>query len=495
MYIFKKQFFPSVFLERSLPLIILFGLCARLSQYLFNRSLWLDEAMLALHIVRNDFISAISSSTSAQSAPAGFILIEKLLVLWFGDGELILRFFPLLCACASIFLFYCVVRNRCGSVGRFVCLSLFAVSGPLIYYASECKVYSCDVLCGILLVFFGDLLKRFPASRPIRFICALSGVVLPYFSYTSVFILGSWFAALLYSFWSEKQMRWYLVFVFFLWSIHGMVLYFFLFNKIITNTLIMQYWQKEFPSIIFSLRLYFTWIVDHFVNAFHSVLGLEAHQLGVFAFLVGGAKILYKSKYEALFFLLPIVSVFAFSFLRIYPFHGRLILFLAPFLILGIGYGVECFFRVLEPKGKIIGAIFVFCVLFHPFILAGYHLVKPRVVEEIKPLLAVLQKERRENDFVYIYYSSQYAWRYYSSRYKVLGCTVGAYGRDDPSRYIADLEKLRGKKRVWFLFSHLCTWCPLNEELFFRGWLTQHGREIVRFRSPGAWLLLYDLSN
>ena len=52
---FRKSL-QSLYAERVIiPILILFGLVLRLRQYIAWRSLWLDEAMLALNIIQRDF--------------------------------------------------------------------------------------------------------------------------------------------------------------------------------------------------------------------------------------------------------------------------------------------------------------------------------------------------------------------------------------------------------------------------------------------------------
>ena len=60
-------------------LIILFGTLLRLTQYLSNRSLWLDEAFLALNIVNRSFLQLLKPLDNNQGAPIGFLMLEKFL--------------------------------------------------------------------------------------------------------------------------------------------------------------------------------------------------------------------------------------------------------------------------------------------------------------------------------------------------------------------------------------------------------------------------------
>src|SRR5687767_16036395 len=74
-------------------LILLAGSLLRLRQYLTGRSLWLDEAMLALNIVNRNYGELFQPLDYDQGAPIGLMLVEKTFNLIFGRNEFSLRLF------------------------------------------------------------------------------------------------------------------------------------------------------------------------------------------------------------------------------------------------------------------------------------------------------------------------------------------------------------------------------------------------------------------
>jgi hypothetical protein len=61
----------------TLPwLIIGLGIVLRLTQYVFNRSLWYDEANLALNIIDRSVLELFQPLDHDQGAPIGFLLLE-----------------------------------------------------------------------------------------------------------------------------------------------------------------------------------------------------------------------------------------------------------------------------------------------------------------------------------------------------------------------------------------------------------------------------------
>jgi hypothetical protein len=63
------------------------GIAARMAQYLGNRSLWLDEAYLALNILSRDFSGLLRPLDHHQIAPPLFLWAVKLAISFWGDSE------------------------------------------------------------------------------------------------------------------------------------------------------------------------------------------------------------------------------------------------------------------------------------------------------------------------------------------------------------------------------------------------------------------------
>src|SRR5919108_4459142 len=132
----------NVFSSREniiIGLILLAGFLLRLRQYLTGRSLWLDEAMLALNIVNHDFGDLFKPLDYDQGAPIGFILVEKTFSLMFGKNEFSLRLFPFLVGLVSLWLFYLLLKHFTRGPTLWVGLALFAFNPRLVYYSSEVK--------------------------------------------------------------------------------------------------------------------------------------------------------------------------------------------------------------------------------------------------------------------------------------------------------------------------------------------------------------------
>jgi hypothetical protein len=99
-------------------------------------------------------------------------------------------------------------------------------------------------------------------------------------------------------------------------------------------------------------------------------------------------------------------------------------------------------------------------------------------------------------DLIYIYYGARPAFEFYAPLY---GFTrndyiVGLSARNDPAKYLQDIDYLKGNQRVWFVFSHNCSWCGVNEQIFIVEHLNEIGLKRSEFNSDGASVYLYDLT-
>jgi len=98
--------------DRLAWLLIAIGIVLRFVQYQSNRSLWMDEAYLALNLVDRSLSQLFLPLDDAQSAPIGFLIIEKAVITFLGASEYTLRLVPFIASIGSLILFYQVAR-RC----------------------------------------------------------------------------------------------------------------------------------------------------------------------------------------------------------------------------------------------------------------------------------------------------------------------------------------------------------------------------------------------
>src|SRR5689334_8635685 len=183
-----KSFFSW---ERAATLLlILLGGLLRVRQYLTGRSLWSDEAMLALNIVNRDFAGMFKPLDYDQGSPIGFLLVEKFFNAVLGKSEFVLRLFPLIVGLISLWLFYLLLKQITGGAGLLTALALFAFNPRLIYYSSEVKQYIVDVAMTIsLLLIATPVLNLSPRKKDFVWL-TIAGLVALWFSHPALFVLA-----------------------------------------------------------------------------------------------------------------------------------------------------------------------------------------------------------------------------------------------------------------------------------------------------------------
>ena len=92
--------------------LVAVGWVLRLVRYAHDRSLWGDEARLALNLRDRSFTGLVHPLAYIQAAPTGFLLAEKVVVRALGDSEYSLRLLPLAAGLASLAVFAALARMR-----------------------------------------------------------------------------------------------------------------------------------------------------------------------------------------------------------------------------------------------------------------------------------------------------------------------------------------------------------------------------------------------
>lgn len=490
----KKQLLQRVSFQNTydmfLFVIICLGVILRLVQYLFNRSLWLDESALALNIINRSFSQLLQPLDYNQVAPIGFLMVEKLLIQSFGSSEYILRLFPFLCGVFSLFLFCKVAKHYIKQKAALIALLLFTISNPLIYYSSECKQYSSDVFIALLLYTVTIYIqsKRLTTSRIALF--GVIGAVAIWFSHPAIFILAGIGLSLTLFYLNKRE--WLKIskfsIAYSIWILSFVTFYFVSLRNFSHDKPLLNFWKGSFMPFPPKTK----WFSNMLFEFLNNPLGLSYFPgIVKLMLLIGCISMFFKKKKKFVVLISPILFTLFASGLHKYPFSGRLLLFIVPIVILFIAEGIKQIKTKTSNNSSILVIIIIGLLIFPPLLSTSYHLLKPRTREEIKPIISYVRENRQSGDLLYLYYSSQFAFKYYSGSYGFNDndYIIGVSSRGNPEKYISDLDKLRDNKRVWILFSHV----HQDEEILFLNYLNSIGKGIDYFKAKGASVYLYDL--
>lgn len=497
---------PALTSGRMIGLALGLGVILRLVQYLLNRSLWLDEAQLALNLAHRSYAGLLQPLDYHQGAPVGFLLLEKAAVQSLGGSEYALRFLPLVAGLVSLFLFYKVAKESIRPNALPIAMGLFAISPSLIYYSSEVKQYSTDVAIALAIYSIALVVKPSEWSNSRIVALGLVGAAAIWISHPSVFVLGGIGATAAFVFLARKQ--WdrlaRLSLLACMWLTSLGISYFFFLRGLTRDRDLLDYWVDNFmplpPKSVSDLK----WFVDSFFGFFGQTVSLQLVGLAALTFVTGAAYMYSRDRMKMAFLFLPALFTLVASSLHKYPFGGRLALFLVPAAILVIAEGAKQIQIVTSRNAAVVGYTLIALLFLDPSIYLIHHFAKPSSLvprpgimlpEEIKPVIAYVRAHQRMGDVVYLNTGSQPAYQYYAELYGirennlVLGTAVG----DDATDYVSDFAPLRGR-RTWIVVSHASGGGGAMQMKHFEFYLGMIGRRIDQFTAPGAAVYLYDLS-
>jgi hypothetical protein len=132
--------------------VVLAGTALRIWQWTNNRPLWLDEQMISMNLRDRGLTHLTGQLDNNQSAPLGWLWLQRLVVDGFGTGERTLRLVPLLFGIGTLVVGWLVGRRYLGAVGTVALVGFLAVNGAMVRYSTEVKQYSTDAFCVLLLL-------------------------------------------------------------------------------------------------------------------------------------------------------------------------------------------------------------------------------------------------------------------------------------------------------------------------------------------------------
>ena len=483
-------------------LLILLGAVLRLRQYLIGRSLWSDEAMLALNIVDRSFAGMFQPLDYDQGAPIGFLLVEKMVNSVLGKHEFALRLFPLLAGLTSLLLFYLLLKRITSGAGLLIALALFAFNPRLIYYTSEVKQYILDVAVTIaLLLFAAPVFDDSPRKKDFVWL-TLAGLIALWFSHPSLFVLAGIGLALVLTALKrhdDSRLR-FVLGMGIVWLLNMVFLYLLILKDLSQNAYMREYWQGAFVPIPPGSE------AGWFVRALNENIGIQFGMpyavFFVFLLMLTGWVVLsvQKQDYAIIFACIVLVTLVA-SALQLYPVFERMILFLVPIGLILLGKVVEAFYQRMQ-RFQLLGTVAVVFLagylLYGSFVPSVQNFVQPKYFEHIRPTMDFVRSSWKDGDALYVSNGALPAFRFYAPFYELEHIPYKFGGREDyknPQNILGQLDSFRGRSRVWILLSHVYEKEGFNERDFILTTLNEIGEKKREFRVPGTsvFLYLYDL--
>ncbi len=486
-------------------LAIAVGIFLRLRQYFVNRSLWVDEAMLAFNIVNRTFSGLTLPLDYNQGAPIGFLFIEKIIILTLGNHDYILRLFPIFSGVLSVYLIYLIAKEHFGNPGMFAVL-LFSISASITYYSSELKQYSSDVMFALLLTYLATLCLKQEAKIRSFILLGIVGVIAIWISHPSAFILAGIGLILLVEKILKKayfQLPWVLG-IGMMWGITFLTTYALSLRYLMSNKKLNNYWQGHFMPL--PPWDYLEWYKSVFTSLLPDISrNLNQTYLveGCFVLiLIGIVSLFLRSRKIAFLMISPFLMASIASAMQRYPLSGRFIHFLIPFVVLLLAEGLGRIYSICAGINRkaalLVYGLLALIILWGPVTSASRNALTPPMGEDIKPVLAYIQEHMQEKDVIYVHKGSIVPFLYYASSYgfNADNTIIAEVNNKGTKGFISDVKNLKGKNRIWFIFSHVisCDGCKGDRVQYHIQILDQYGIQQDRFEAVKAAVYLYDLN-
>lgn len=441
-------------------LIIGLGLLLRVVVWWQQRSIVLDEANLIRNYVERSYAQLFQNLDYAQYAPPLFSVIVKACIGLFGNNELSVRLFPLLCSAATLVLFRQLVWRWLPPT--FACLALASVAfgGLFIDYATECKQYATEGFVALGLLEVAHWASRRPLTSRLALGLAALGAAAVWLSMTAVFVLAGiglwWLTRSLLARDHRTTLRLGLMGA--SWAA-SFLTYFFLLLKANAESTYLQRFHHEYflafpPLSREALQLLsgqLAGIADRAIGK--TVLAMTLAAVGA---AVGTWQLLRRRDELFWLVLVPVLACLAASALHYYSLIHRLTLFFLPLVIVVVFLGLATLATRRAPFMVLVGLSLV--VLGNQQRLR--HLFKPFYGDyaEVRTGLEYIAQHQHPGEIAFMNHNVSPIAYYYLHQHSPplhFDSVVLQPSRNSPTNIFEDAIRQMGQEgrgRVWLLY-------------------------------------------
>src|SRR5580704_2941362 len=441
--------------------LVLLGVGLRFWEYLFNRSLYLDEILLTRSIVGMPLWALLTKPLLMdQVAPRGFLLVERLAVMTFGPSELGLRLFPFLCGVASVILFRRLAQRMLTGAGPALALFLFAIGVPLIRYGGDVKQYAVDIVAAIGLMLLALDLREKEATTNRLLLAGALGLVIVWFSQAAVLVMAGIGLGLAVDWLISRDQRAgrELLVMIPLWGVASIAAVIAGMRSMTPSTraFMDDFWAGGFFPRTLRVTEAPGWFWERLSSIFSDPSLLRYRWPAVFLIvaILGVVVLWQRSRPAALLLVGPFVVTMAAAVAHQYPFRGRLIVWLVPSALIAAAAGAEWIrgraSAVHSGVGAAVGAALMLAFLASP-VMAMWEMPPPYDIEHWRALLSYLQSHRQTGDEVYVFPIQRIGMSFYGPSYGLQpqDWSTGVCEQNDTRAYIQDVDRYRGVRRLW----------------------------------------------
>lgn len=483
------------------------GVAVRLRIYLTDRSLWLDEASSALHMLRRGYFDVIRvmqfGEAPVQSGPVGYWWTGKLMAQLLGPTEDALRLVPLLAGCAALVLIAWLAKKVIGPRGMLLAVAFMALAPSLVYYSDTCKAYTLDVCSTLLVLLAGLSVVRENGSRGSLWRFGIIGSFCLLMSQPAPAVLMSIAGCLVMHQISQKRVRQVGIVsgIAIVWLAAFAGLYRYQVGQ--AGATLARMFEVDFsrgfinfpPRSFGDLQSYPRVLMELLTGIFDAPISsnnfvVRSSTLALMAVCIGGYTLFKRDRWALLLICAPLLAALVLSAAHKHPILGRVALYLSPCIALLIAAGLSALYDI-RGGYRFVGPLATVCFLFLPVLFAVNVLQRSYAFNETQSVMQQMLPHVRDGDTLVVHWASSTPFYYYRDqlqpeRWK--GTKLALKPEDQDWKLF--LESLAGTSRVWILYADIEHKDPAEIETI----LSFLGRRQQQYEAPGAFAWLYDLT-
>jgi hypothetical protein len=317
--------------------------CGALVYWLaIGRPLWVDEEMLALNVRDRTLAELAGPLWLNQSAPFGWLVAERLLMLTLGTSEQAVRLLPIGFGVGMLVAATWVGRRWMTPFGAAVLVATCALGEWLVFFVLELKHYSGDTFWALLLPALAaaslDASRESPLSVRMTAAWWLAAAVGVWFGNGAVFVTPACAIALVAVSWRRAGWRGalYAAAPSVVWFASFAADYFLVLRHALSNPVLKEYWAFAFPPVGEGFAATLRWLAV-LPDAFAAKpAGSQFAFLFWLAGAIGlGVSFARRQVLGVMFATVPL-SALVLAFLHVVPTFERLALWVVPALYVGV---------------------------------------------------------------------------------------------------------------------------------------------------------------
>jgi hypothetical protein len=304
---------------------------------------WLDDEMIAINVRDRSFTELTGTLWLGQSAPYGWLVVERAIMIAFGSGERALRFMPLMFGVATLAATVWIGRRWLTRFGALALVLLCWISEPVNHYRYAVKHYTADVFFALLLPALAVWATE-PAERADRRRRAMiwwsTAAAAQWFANGALLVTPACAICLLVFVWRRDGRREVVRFASagLVWLAAFGLHYLVAMQYTLHSDYLRSYWKDEIPPPSAGLVETMRWLANRIVPLATNPGGTHLF-ISLWSAALGGFVVSYR-RFGAILGAIT-VSAFVFAGVRAVPLYQRFSLWMVPALYLGVALLID----------------------------------------------------------------------------------------------------------------------------------------------------------